>query len=91
MLPFDAPLERFAEQIEQSEQHALGSPDDVKDKLVRQWRKLPAEYVSLILHYAQQPKDSVIENLERFMTQVKPALDELTPYAEPEEATATAG
>lgn len=91
MLPFDAPLERFAEQIEQSEQHAWGSPDDVKDKLVRQWRKLPAEYVSLILHYAQQPKDSVIENLERFMTHVKPALDELTPYAEPEEATATAG
>ena len=49
--------------------------------LVRQWKLLPAEYIVLICHYAQQPKESVIDNLERFMGQIKPALDELTPYA----------
>ena len=38
----------------------------------------PAEYVVLIYHYAQQPADSVIENIENFMTHVKPALDEIT-------------
>ena len=58
----------------------IGSADEVRDQYVEQWRKLPAEYVVLIYHYAQQPADSVIENIENFMTHVKPALDELTSY-----------
>jgi hypothetical protein len=44
---------------------------------VRQWRELPAEYVVVIYHYAQQPKDSVIEELRQFMREVKPALDDV--------------
>jgi len=44
---------------------------------VRQWRELPAEYAVLIYHYAQQPKESVIEDLRLFMREVKPALDEV--------------
>jgi hypothetical protein len=31
-------------------------------------------------HYAQQPKEEVIEQLGIFMEDIKPALDELTPY-----------
>jgi alkanesulfonate monooxygenase SsuD/methylene tetrahydromethanopterin reductase-like flavin-dependent oxidoreductase (luciferase family) len=58
----------------------IGTADEVRDQYVEQWRKLPAEYVVLIYHYAQQPADSVIENIENFMTHVKPALDELTSY-----------
>ena len=44
---------------------------------MRQWRELPAEYVVVIYHYAQQPKESVIEDLRQFMREVKPALDDV--------------
>ncbi len=50
------------------------------DKLVRQWKLLPAEYIVLIVHYAQRPKEHVIDNVERFMQKIKSSLDELTPY-----------
>lgn len=62
--------------------YAIGTVDDVRRQLVAQWQQLPAEYVVLIWHYAQQPKESVIHNLKLFMQQVKPALDELTTYTE---------
>jgi alkanesulfonate monooxygenase SsuD/methylene tetrahydromethanopterin reductase-like flavin-dependent oxidoreductase (luciferase family) len=54
-----------------------GSAADVRAEFVRQWRELPAEYAVVIYHYAQQPKDSVIEDLRLFMREVKPALDEV--------------
>jgi hypothetical protein len=56
----------------------IGSPDEVREQYLEQWRQLPAEYVVLIYHFAQQPAQSVIENIEMFMTHVKPALDEVT-------------
>ena len=58
----------------------VGTPQQVRDEYVRLWRHLPAEYVVLIYHYAQQPADSVVRQLELFMEHVKPALDELTDY-----------
>jgi hypothetical protein len=54
-----------------------GSASDVREEFVRQWRELPAEYVVVIYHYAQQPKESVIEELRQFMREVKPALDDV--------------
>ena len=62
-----------------------GSVSEVRDQFVAQWEHLPAEYVILIYHYAQQPKESVIANLKLFMDEVKPALDELTDYEDREE------
>ena len=56
----------------------VGTPEQVRDQYVEAWRQLPAEYVVLIYHFAQQPKDSVIRNVALFMEHVKPALDELT-------------
>jgi alkanesulfonate monooxygenase SsuD/methylene tetrahydromethanopterin reductase-like flavin-dependent oxidoreductase (luciferase family) len=56
----------------------IGTPDQVRDQYVEEWRKLPAEYVIIIYHFAQQPVDAVIENMELFCEHVKPALDELT-------------
>lgn len=56
----------------------IGTADEVRDQYLEQWSKLPAEYVVLIYHYAQQPAESVIENVEMFMEHVKPALDEVT-------------
>jgi alkanesulfonate monooxygenase SsuD/methylene tetrahydromethanopterin reductase-like flavin-dependent oxidoreductase (luciferase family) len=58
----------------------VGTPEEVREQYIELWRHLPAEYVVLIYHYAQQPAASVIRQLELFMEHVKPALDELTDY-----------
>ncbi len=57
-----------------------GTVDVVREKLVAEWKNLPAEYIVVTWHYAQQPKEAVIEQLQTFMKEIKPALDELTPY-----------
>ncbi len=56
---------------------SFGTADDVRKQLVEQWKEFPSEYLCLIYHYAQMPKDEVIANLEAFMSKVKPALDEV--------------
>jgi alkanesulfonate monooxygenase SsuD/methylene tetrahydromethanopterin reductase-like flavin-dependent oxidoreductase (luciferase family) len=49
------------------------------EQLKQQWRQvydtLPAEYITLIWHYAQCPKEVVLEELDTFMTKVLPELD----------------
>jgi alkanesulfonate monooxygenase SsuD/methylene tetrahydromethanopterin reductase-like flavin-dependent oxidoreductase (luciferase family) len=70
---------------------AVGTVDEVRRQLVEEWKKFPAEYLTLIYHYAQMPKEVVIRNLELFMREIKPALDELTPYTEKDIASAAAG
>ena len=84
MMPFDA-----ADPVQSVIDCGLwmsGTAEQVRDQFVRQWSELPAEYVVLIFHYAQMPTEAVIRNMELFMTEVKPALDELTAYA-PAEAS----
>ncbi len=60
--------------------YAFGTVDQVGDQILDQWRQLPAEYIILIFHFAQMPKERVIYNLERFMKPIKPELDKLTQY-----------
>jgi alkanesulfonate monooxygenase SsuD/methylene tetrahydromethanopterin reductase-like flavin-dependent oxidoreductase (luciferase family) len=57
-----------------------GTPEKVRNGYVKLWESLPAEYVVLIWHFAQMPKERVIENMALFMEHVKPALDEMTSY-----------
>jgi alkanesulfonate monooxygenase SsuD/methylene tetrahydromethanopterin reductase-like flavin-dependent oxidoreductase (luciferase family) len=49
------------------------------EQLKQQWRHIyatiPAEYITLIWHYAQCPKEVVLEELDTFMTKVLPELD----------------
>lgn len=49
------------------------------EQLKQQWRQiyanLPSEYITLIWHYAQCPKQEVIDELGEFMTKVLPELD----------------
>jgi alkanesulfonate monooxygenase SsuD/methylene tetrahydromethanopterin reductase-like flavin-dependent oxidoreductase (luciferase family) len=49
------------------------------EQLKQQWRHiyatLPAEYITLIWHYAQAPKEVVLEELDVFMNKVLPELD----------------
>ncbi|MPZ22607.1 MAG: LLM class flavin-dependent oxidoreductase [Dehalococcoidia bacterium] len=61
--------------------YAVGTKDDIRQQFVETWQALPAEYVVLIYHFAQQPKESVLHNLEVFMSHVKPELDKLTQYS----------
>jgi alkanesulfonate monooxygenase SsuD/methylene tetrahydromethanopterin reductase-like flavin-dependent oxidoreductase (luciferase family) len=56
---------------------AVGSIDTVRDKLIADWKRVPAEYLTLIFHYAAMPTGRVIENLELFMRRIKPHLDEI--------------
>ena len=60
--------------------YSFGTVDQVGEQLLAQWNQLPAEYIILIFHFAQMPKERVIYNLERFMTHIKPELDKLTKY-----------
>lgn len=59
----------------------FGTVDEVRRELVEQWKVFPAEYITLINHYAQTPKEVVIETLDRFQREVKPALDEVIDHA----------
>jgi len=63
-----------------------GSVSEVRDFYVDQWKQLPAEYFIYISHYAQTPKQDMIDQLKVFMEEVKPALDELTDYPDIEQA-----
>lgn len=56
----------------------IGTADEVRKHLVEEWKQLPCEYLTIIYHYAQMPKERVLDNLAAFMRHVKPALDELT-------------
>ncbi len=40
-----------------------------------EWAKVPCEYLTLIWHYAQQPKEEVIWELEQFMQHIWPTLE----------------
>jgi alkanesulfonate monooxygenase SsuD/methylene tetrahydromethanopterin reductase-like flavin-dependent oxidoreductase (luciferase family) len=54
-------------------------PCGTVDEQVAYWRdildKVPCEYLCLIWHYAQAPKQSVIDEIETFMTKVLPELE----------------
>ena len=50
--------------------------EDVRQDFIQQWDEMPAEYCVLIYHYPHMPADKMIENLETFMTKIKPDLDE---------------
>ena len=56
---------------------AFGTVDSVRAQLVEQWKVLPGEHIALVNHYAQMPKDAVIETIDIFQRQIKPALDEV--------------
>lgn len=74
----NASRQELAEMMEGSGLFNTGTVSEVRDSFIEQWKAMPSEYVVLISHYAQQPLDSVIENLRVFMQEVAPALDEFT-------------
>jgi alkanesulfonate monooxygenase SsuD/methylene tetrahydromethanopterin reductase-like flavin-dependent oxidoreductase (luciferase family) len=61
-----------------------GSVDDCIREWQETYRKAPAEYITLIYHWAQQPKDDMLEEFDRFVNKVVPELEapELSEAAE---------
>lgn len=84
--PVDASRESLVPAILKSGLWNSGTLSEVRQQFIDQWKLVPAEYVTLIFHYAQQPKESVIENLEIFMREIKPELDTLTAHLDTDEA-----
>ena len=80
-LPDDASMDDIVGAFASSDTVVSGTVDQIRDQLVREYQELPSEYFCLIMHYAQHPKEDVIATLETFMKEIKPALDEATPYA----------
>jgi alkanesulfonate monooxygenase SsuD/methylene tetrahydromethanopterin reductase-like flavin-dependent oxidoreductase (luciferase family) len=68
--------------------YAVGTAESVRDQLAAQWDAFPAEYITLIYHYAQMPKERVIDNMVKFNEVVKPVLDEKTEAAHSKAAAA---
>ena len=68
-------------------------PCGTVDEQIAYWQdtldKVPCEYLCLIWHYAQAPKQSVIDEIEMFMTKVLPHLN-IPAFPEFEATTATA-
>ena len=59
----------------------FGTVDSVRQQLIEQWKILPGEHIVLVNHYAQTPKDVVLETLDIFQRQIKPALDEVIDHS----------
>jgi hypothetical protein len=52
-----------------------GTVEDTIAEWKHTYERIPAEYICLIWHYAQCPKETVIEELEIFMEKVLPELE----------------
>ena len=68
----------FVQNIRESGIYSVGTVDEVRDEWRRIYDEVPCEYITLIYHFAQQPKDSVLKELETFMTKVLPHLEAAT-------------
>lgn len=65
----------FVKNIRESGIFTVGTLDQVRDEWKRIYDQVPCEYITLIYHFAQQPKDDVLRELELFMTKVVPHLE----------------
>ncbi len=69
----------FVENIKSSGIYTGGTVDQVRTQWQQIFDVVPTEYITLIFHYAQQPKDDVIETLQKFMREVVPHLESVEP------------
>jgi alkanesulfonate monooxygenase SsuD/methylene tetrahydromethanopterin reductase-like flavin-dependent oxidoreductase (luciferase family) len=65
-----------------------GTLEQARTQFQQEWAKCPCEYLTLIWHYAQQPKDEVIWELEQFMRYIWQTLDAVEPSEVSDEAAA---
>jgi alkanesulfonate monooxygenase SsuD/methylene tetrahydromethanopterin reductase-like flavin-dependent oxidoreductase (luciferase family) len=68
--------------IKQSGLYSGGTVDQVKAQFAAEWASVPHEYSILIWHWAQQPTDDLLREMELMATQVYPEIGGLTPPEE---------
>ncbi len=73
--------EEWIDQLLKNGLFVIGTVDEVRRQLIEQWEQLPAEYCCFIMHYALQPKEVCIEEMETFTRHIKPDLDRITAKA----------
>ena len=71
----------WVKNISDSGLYSGGTLDQVRTDWQRTYEQVPAEFITVIFHYAQQPKDDVIRELELFMSKVVPSLEAAEPDA----------
>ncbi len=59
-----------------------GTVDDAKRAFVSEWEQLPSEYSVLIWHWAQQPVDDLLREMELMATEVYPEIGGMAPPEE---------
>jgi hypothetical protein len=67
--------DEMIENIKKSGIYVGGTVAHVRDEWVRMYQEMPSEYITLVFHYAQQPKEDCINTISRFMTEVWPHLE----------------
>ena len=80
LAPLDATPQELIDPILDTGLWISGTVDQMREQFIEQWKVLPAEYMMWVTHFAQQPKESIIHNMEVFMKEVKPVIDELIEY-----------
>ena len=83
MAPRDATRDSLVDPILKTGLWVAGTVDQMREQFVEQWKQFPAEYIMWVTHFAQEPKEHIIHNMEVMMKEIKPALDELTQYPQP--------
>lgn len=69
------PATDFVQNMRESGIFTVGTAEEVRDEWRRMFDAVPCEYITLIYHFAQEPKDEVLRDLEAFMTKVVPHLE----------------
>ena len=80
LAPRDATRESLVDPILNTGLWVAGTVDQMLEQFVEQWKVFPAEYIMWVTHFAQEPKDHIIHNMEVMMKEIKPTLDEMTKY-----------
>jgi alkanesulfonate monooxygenase SsuD/methylene tetrahydromethanopterin reductase-like flavin-dependent oxidoreductase (luciferase family) len=78
-MPVDADL---LQSIKNSGLFLGGTVDEAKAAFAKEWEEVPYEYSVLIWHWAQQPTDDLIREMELMATEVYPEIGGLTPPEE---------
>ncbi|PJG47374.1 hypothetical protein CAF53_03305 [Sphingobium sp. LB126] len=71
----DVDDDEMIENIKKSGIYIGGTVDQVRNEWIDIYNKVPCEYITLIFHFAQQPKEDCINTISRFMTEVWPHLE----------------
>ncbi len=79
---FADPNNDWISNIKETGLYIGGTVEQVRAEWQRMFRECPTEYITLVVHYAQQPKDDVLKMIKTFMEEIVPYLDSAeTPIA----------